>query len=269
MPILTANAVLSAVQQKLRKFYGKNSCNRRGEIGRPGYPVETTKIDKEIIRLTGKSRPKLLFLPTASSDSEDYFEVVKKHFGRTLGCYVDVLYTIRENPSIREMEKKVFCSDIVYVGGGNTLKMMSKWRECGLDKILVKAYEKGIVLSGVSAGAVCWFRSANSDSRKMNNPDADYIKVRGLNLVNLLFCPHYYTEKDRKPGLKRMMKKTPGIAIAVDDCCALEIIDDKYRIVRSKSSANAYRVYWKAGKFYHEKIKKTKKFAGLDNLLKK
>ena len=65
-----------------------------GEIGRPGYPVETTVIDKEIIRLTGKTNPHLLFIPTASSDSTSYYEVVKKHFGDDLGCFTDVLYLI-------------------------------------------------------------------------------------------------------------------------------------------------------------------------------
>jgi dipeptidase E len=62
-----------------------------GEIGKPGYPVETTKIDKEILRLTGKKSPRLLFIPTASDDSELYFETVKKHFGKRLGCTTDVL----------------------------------------------------------------------------------------------------------------------------------------------------------------------------------
>ena len=88
-----------------------------GEIGRPGYPVETTKIDKEIIKLTGKQNPKLLFIPTASSDSDGYFETVQKHFGKRLGCKVDVLWLIKENPSYKEVEEKVMSSDIVYVGG--------------------------------------------------------------------------------------------------------------------------------------------------------
>ena len=68
-----------------------------GEIGRPGYPVETTKIDKEIIKLTGKKKPKLLFIPTASSDSELYVRCINKHFGKLLGCKIDVLYLIKEN----------------------------------------------------------------------------------------------------------------------------------------------------------------------------
>ncbi len=240
-----------------------------GEIGRPGFPVETTKIDKEILALTGKKNPKLLFIPTASSDSEMYCETVKKHFGKTLGCKIDILFLITKNPSKAEIEKMILGSDIIYVGGGNTFRMMKIWRKRGVDKILVKAYQKGIVLSGLSAGAICWFRWGNSDSRRMVNPSADLIKVRGLKFINALFCPHYDFEKDRKPELKKMMKKTSGISIAIDDCCAIEIIDDKYRIICSKESAKAYKVYWKANKYYEEVIKKEKTFRDLSALLKK
>ena len=240
-----------------------------GEIGRPGYPVETTKIDKEIIALTGKTNPKLLFLPTASSDSESYYETVKKHFGKTLGCKTDVLYLINKNLSKKEIEQKIFSSDIVYVGGGNTLKMMKVWRKYGVDEILKQAYERNIVLSGLSAGSICWFRWGNSDSRKFTNSKADLIKVSGLNLINALHCPHYDFEKDRKADLKKMMRKTAGVSIAIDNCCAIEIIDNKYRIISSKNSANAYKVYWKANKYYEEVIRKEKEFKDLKDLLKK
>ncbi|MEI7463349.1 MAG: peptidase E [Candidatus Taylorbacteria bacterium] len=240
-----------------------------GEIGRPGFPVETTKIDKEIIRLTGKSKPKLLFIPTASSDSEGYARVVEKHFDTNLGCKVDTLYLLKQKPSRKEIEDKILNADMIYVGGGNTLKMMNVWRKYGVDKLLVKAGEKGAVLSGVSAGAICWFRSGSSDSRRFTDPKADLIKVRGLNLVPALFCPHYDFEKDRKPDLKRLMKKTSGVAIAVDNCCAIEIIDDTYRIISSKKTTNAYRVYWKKGKIYAEVIEKSKALLPLKELLKK
>lgn len=130
-----------------------------GEIGQSGYPVETTKIDKEIIRLTGKRNPRLLFIPTASSDSKSYFEAVKKHFGKRLGCKTDVLYLIKEKPTRKEIEEKILNSDMIYVGGGNTLKMMKVWRKTGVDKVLKQAYNKGVVLSGLSAGSICWFYS--------------------------------------------------------------------------------------------------------------
>ncbi|MDO9399329.1 MAG: hypothetical protein Q7T79_01400, partial [bacterium] len=78
----------------------------------------------------------------------------------------------------------------------------------------------------------------------------------------------YNFQKNRKPDLKKIMRKTTGIAIAIDNCCAIEIIDDKYRIISSKKLANAYKVFWKANKYYEEIIKKEKEFKILKELLK-
>lgn len=240
-----------------------------GEIGRPGFPVETTKIDKEIIKLTGKEKPKLLFIPTASADSESYYSTVEKHFGERLGCKTNVLYLIKNKPSKKEIEDKILKSDIVYVGGGNTLKMMRVWRKNKVDETLLKAHKKGIIMSGVSAGSICWFKYGNSDSRKFIDPAANLIKVAGLGLVDALNCPHYNFEAYRKADLKKMMKKTSGVAIALDNCCAIEIIDDKYKVITSKKTANAYKVYWKENKYYEEIIKKEKELKPLSQLLSK
>lgn len=115
-----------------------------GEIGRPGYPIETTKIDREIIRLSGKKHPRLLFIPTASGDAELYIETVKKHFGKRLGCKIDSLALLLRKYTKKELEYKILNSDIVYVGGGNTLKMMKIWRKFGVDNILEKALKKAL-----------------------------------------------------------------------------------------------------------------------------
>ena len=240
-----------------------------GEIGWQGRPVETAEIDNEIIRLSGKRRPRLLFLPTAASDAESYCQAVQQHFGQRLGCVIDVLYLIRQNLSKQQITDKVLSSDIVYVGGGNTGKMMRVWKKSGADDVLRRAYEKGIVLSGLSAGAICWFESGNSDSRRFENPGADLIRVRGLGLVNALFCPHYDFEPGRKPDLKKMMKRVDGVAVAVDNCCAVEIVDDNYRVISSKPGANAYRVCWSRGEFFEEIIEKRQEFGPLSELLNK
>lgn len=240
-----------------------------GEIGRPGYPIETIKIDKEIIVLSGKKNPKILFIPTASSDSVGYAEVFNKHFGKRLGCKTDALFLIKEKPNKKQIREKILNSDIVYVGGGNTAKMMKVWRKTGTDKILQEAGKKGIVLSGLSAGSICWFKYGLSDSRRFKNPKAKLIKVSGLGLINALHCPHYDFEKHRKEDLKQMMKNTSGIAIAIDNCCAIEIVDDKYRIISSKKESHAYRVYWKKGKFYQEVIKQDKEYKPLSEILVK
>jgi dipeptidase E len=145
-------------------------------------------------------------------------------------------------------------SDIIYVGGGNTLRMMKIWRKRGIDKVLQLAHNRGIILSGISAGAICWFQYGNSDAQKFKNPDAPLIKVRGLGLYSFLLCPHYHQEKGRESSLKQMMKKTGDIAIALDNCSALEIVGNQCRILTSNQKVGAYKAYWKKKKYNLEKI---------------
>ena len=204
--------------------------------------------------MTGKKHPKLLFIPTASRDAEGYIKVARKHFGTRLGCKISTL-ELTKNPSKILAKKKILASDIVYVGGGNTLFMLKLWKRYGVKSLLRKALDKGTVLSGVSAGAICWFRYGNSDSRK------EYIRLKCLGFFPLLLCPHYNVEKKRKPSLKKMMKNTPGMAIALDNCSALEIIGDKVRVITSKNNANAYKVYWKKGKYHQHNLAKNTLFS--------
>lgn len=222
-----------------------------GEIGRR----ETAKIDQQIIKLSGKKRPKFLFIPTASLDNGVYVRTVNDYFGKRLGCLVDVLYLVNRKVGRQEIKDKILKADIIYVGGGNTLRMMIIWRRLGVDKFLKEAHKKGIVLSGLSAGAACWFKYALSDSRKFKNKNAPYIKIKGLGFINALACPHYDTEPDRKSALKKMMKREKIFGIALDNCAALEVIDNKFRILTSKNGANGYKVYWRAGRYYKEKIR--------------
>ncbi len=247
-----------------------------GEMGRPHenggfYPVETTLIDKEIIAQTGKKNPKLLYIPTAESDLDlkEKCKTAKKHFLK-LGCKVDVLYLIKDKLSKKQIEYKILSTDAIYVGGGNTLKMMTIWRKLVVDKILKRAYRKGIVLSGRSAGSICWFKYGNSDSRKFAGGSNQLIKVTGLGLINALHCPHYDVEVYRQKDLKRMMKTTSKVvAIAIESCCAIEVIDNKFRILKSKPNAKAYKIYWQKGKYFKEKIPFKKEFENLNKLLAK
>ncbi|MDO8498158.1 MAG: peptidase E [bacterium] len=239
-----------------------------GEIGRPGFPIETLPIDKKIVGLSGKKSPRLLFLPTASSDSDGYIEVVKKYFGNKLGYKVGSLLLFNRSLLHEEIKTKILSSDIIYVGGGNTLKMMRRWRYLGVDKLLRKAYEKGIVMSGVSAGAVCWFNYAHSDSMSFYSPKKwSYIRVKCLNFVPFTLCPHYDGEK-RDVHFKKMITKQGGIGIALDNCSAIEIIDDKYRILTSKATAKAYVVYKRRGKVTQKEIEKKEELVPLTQISK-
>jgi dipeptidase E len=239
-----------------------------GSIGFGAAKPEVTPISREIIRLSAKKKPRLLFIPTASSDDKGYIRSVKSHFGNFLKCEVEVLCLWDKDASRSEAARKIRWADVLYVGGGNTLKMIDRWKRFGVDRALKEAGKRGKVLCGPSAGAICWFRQGNSDSRKYKNPKAKLIKVTGLEFIDALGCPHYDGEKDRKPELKEMMKKTPGVALAMDNCAALEVVGNKARAVTSKPQAGVYRVYWKAGKYYEEKLPKGKWF-DLEALTKK
>lgn len=237
-------------------------------MGRPGTKEETVPIDQEIISLSGKRHPKILFIPTASKDSNGYVDVFTKYYSK-LGATVDVLRIIGADFTRADLEKKIMGADIVYVGGGNTLQMMRKWRKAGIDSLLKKAHSKGVIMCGLSAGSVCWFREGHSDSLRMANPKLPYVKVRGLNLIPALHCPHYDAESARQASLKKIMKTTGGVAIALDNCCAMVVAGKTYRIIRSKKTAKAHKFYWKGGRYHEEAIEVSESFKPLAPLLSK
>ncbi len=190
---------------------------------------QTLAIDRAIIRLLNKKNPKLLFIPTASSDSEIYWKQVQKHFGDFLKCETDVLFLIKENPSRAQIRSKISAADIIYVGGGNTLQMMRIWRRLGVDKLLIAAYKKGTVFAGISAGSICWFDSGHSDSLSFYNPRTwKYIKVKGLGLIPGINCPHYNGKTrgvPRRKDFQNLIRKTGGMGIAIENHCAIEFRD--------------------------------------------
>ena len=124
---------------------------------------ETYEIDKFIVEAAKKEKPNFLFIPTASKDAEAYVRIINKLYGE-LGCKTDTLYLSNTKVNTEEVNQKIENADIIYVGGGNTQYMMKVWQEYGVDKALIRAYKNGKVLSGLSAGSICWFISGHSDS---------------------------------------------------------------------------------------------------------
>lgn len=238
-----------------------------GEIRTRG----TADIDREIIRLSKKEHPSILFVPNASSDSERYWKHFLEYLGKFWKCKVDVLFLVNERPSAQQIERKILSADIIYVGGGNTLFMMRVWRRFGLDKILKAAYEDEIVLAGISAGAICWFDSGHSDSMSFYNPrNWNYINVKGLGLINGVHCPHYNSMTrgvPRQKDSREMIRRIGGIGIAIENNCAMEFIDDRfYRVIDSKSYSQAYRVFNSGGEVVVEQIPQEEKLALVESL---
>jgi len=238
-----------------------------GEIRTRG----TTDIDREIIRLSHRERPKILFIPTASSDSERYCGRFVEHFGNFLKCKTDVLFLVDRRPSTREIERKILSADIVYVGGGNTLYMMRVWRHLGVDQLLRAAYADGIVLAGISAGAICWFNSGHSDSMSFYNPgNWEYINVKWLGLIGGVHCPHYNSMTrgvPRRKAFREMIRKIGGTGIALENNCAMEFIDDRfYRVISSKANSRAYRLYKRGRTVVTEQIRHEEQLAPVEAL---
>jgi dipeptidase E len=221
--------------------------------------LETLPIDRAIVKLAQKKHPKALFIPTASNDAIRYWETFQSVYGKKLGCETDVLFLVCGERTKKQIEEKILSADIVYVGGGNTLRMLRIWKKCGVDKLLRKAYEKGIILSGLSAGAIAWFRYGSSDSRrfmKNGKQTESFMRVSALGFLPFTVSPHHIREKKlRDPGIKEMMLRTPGVALALDDNSAILIQNDRFEILRSKPGAKIKKVFKRNGKIESKPLK--------------
>ncbi len=131
-----------------------------------GRVIQSEPIRKEILRLANKKSPHVIYLGTATFDKQEPYELQGAGFA-SAGCSVakveltDLKAAIRNKASIIEEFEK---ADIIAVSGGNTLFAMKRWRKLGVDKLLKKAMDRGAVLCGGSAGAICWFDGGHSDS---------------------------------------------------------------------------------------------------------
>ncbi len=227
-----------------------------GENGRPGKPYEIKQFDEEIVRMTGKKTPNLLFIAftqKSAEGAESYYEVIKKNFS-DIGCNCDHLREV-DIKDMNVVRDKICTADIIYVGGGNTLRLMNMLRKYKIDILLKDAGEKGTVLCGVSAGAICWCNYGNSDSRKFTSNSTQLIKVTGLGFIPVLFCPHYDGESGRQEDLKRMMKTTKGVSIAFENCTAIQINGDKYKVLKIKEQSRAWKCYWSKGEYIKHELK--------------
>lgn len=206
---------------------------------------ETIGIDREIVRRTGEEQPTALFLPTASTNPGSYAEEFHDIYGKVLGCDTCSLFFRSEDTESDLIQSVIDRSDLVYVGGGNTLNMMNVWRSLGVDEMLKDAYRDGTVLSGLSAGAICWFDGGHSDSMYYESgegEDWEYIHVSGLGLVEGVFCPHFHDE-DRVENFLEMMAGRRETGIGADDCAALHVHDGAWRVLSERNGNTVYKTH--------------------------
>ena len=178
------------------------------------------KIEKYILKLTGKEKPNVVFFPTASAENQAYIIQFYKCFTK-MSCEPSHVTFFQRTPRLDSIINK---ADVIYVGGGNTKSMLAVWQEWKLDKLLLKAYNNGKILCGVSAGAICWFEQGITDSwaSKLNVMDC-------LGFLPEMACPHYQEEKDRRPDVHKMLKQGKcGPGWAIDGGAAIHFNNGKY-----------------------------------------
>lgn len=226
---------------------------------------ETAALDRRIIELSGASRPRALFLPTASFDEAEYADSFARVY-RSLGCRVSLAFLwegydrveieaiiqatkfnvephrweFRGDPD--RVRAAIADADLIYVGGGNTRRMLELWRSIGVDRWLREAGDRGCVLSGLSAGCICWGRYGNSDAALTEGMGRPTMRVDGLGFLPVSLCPHMSRESFRLEEFQTMMRQTPGIGIGLDDGAALVWEDGAARIESCLPGAGAHLV---------------------------
>jgi peptidase E len=179
--------------------------------------------------------PRVLWVGTASAESPEYALMVHDALGERADVRrVDFFPWPPEN--LREL---VLSQDVILVGGGNTANMLAIWRVHGFDALLREAWEQGTVLSGVSAGMICWFEAGVTDSF---GPQLEGMRD-GLGLLPGSACPHYDGEERRRPVYRQLVAEGFPAGYAVDDDAALCFVGTELSEVWTvREGATAYRV---------------------------
>ena len=213
------------------------------------------QVTKDFIKytadLTNKENPKICFLPTATADSPYY-----------INYWYELCSDLKVEPRVMEVwinsnaqkesfEEILLGMDAIIVGGGNTLNMLAIWKAQKIDLALKKAYDKGIVIAGGSAGSLCWFNAGTTDSRPK-----ELTIVEGLGFLDFSHCPHYHSEESRKPLYhKNILEKKLGDGYACDDGAGILFFNGKVsKSVAMDAESFSYYVYEKNGEIIEEKL---------------
>ena len=215
-------------------------------MGGGGFIMEPENLllDKYILSLSDIKCPKICFIGTASGDNPDYINKFYKTY-RSLNCNPSHLSLFR--PHTKDIEAFILGQDIIHVGGGNTLNLLCLWKEWKIDKILLQASKNGIILSGMSAGMICWFDQGLTDSKGKN---LGLMPIDCLGFLEGSACPHFDGEKDRRPTFLSLVDSGDmDDGIALDDGVGALYIDGNIeKIVSSRPKGLGYLVKNKDGK---------------------
>lgn len=247
-----------------------------GEMDQNGrkFPYETYLFDKEIITLSGKTKPNVLFIGLADVDySYMYFEYFRNVYENIFKCNCKHLtLQIVSNPYL--VDELFKWADVFYVGGGNAYTLMNYLTRYNIDSKLYDSYIQGKVMSGISAGAMCWFQYGNSiiPDDYIKSGKRQLIKQKCLGFENMIFSPHCDEVNGHFENIQNLLLNESMVGISLSNCACLEIVDGKYRLLGA--DANRYGIspfgiksYWNEKKYYIENLDVNAEFKSLGNLL--
>jgi peptidase E len=220
-------------------------------MGGGGFTMEPNNplLDDYVLSLTRRTEPRILFLPTASGDTTAQINAFKARFAHRT-CVAEHVSLFRMRETTRSLEEIVFAQDIVYVGGGSMRNLLAIWQAHGLDTLLLDAWKAGIVLAGLSAGAMCWFEAGVTLSSGPPEP------LAGLGLLAGSLTVHADGEPERLPVWLAGVRsgELPG-GWALDDGVGLLFRGKRLdRAVSSRPGAGAQRVDAIAGELVRTRL---------------
>jgi dipeptidase E len=220
-------------------------------MGGGGFTMEPANplLDDFVLSLARVTEPRILFLPTASGDTTAQINAFKARFAHRT-CVPEHVSLFRLRETTRSLEEIVIEQDIVYVGGGSMRNLLAIWQAHGLDRLLVDAWRAGIVLAGLSAGAMCWFQAGITRSSGPPEP------IAGLGLLHGSLTVHADGEPERLPVWLENVRDgaTPG-GWALDDGVGLLFRGTQLeRAVSSRPGAGAQRVDAIAGELVRHRL---------------
>jgi peptidase E len=197
-------------------------------------PEQTDRLYEYVLGLTGKHRPRVLFIPTAAADDSGYIVSFYERFARRADAsHLETFPWPPEN--LREV---ILSQDVINVGGGNTANMLAIWAVYGIENLLREAWENGVVLCGTSAGMICWFEAGVTDSF---GP-----QLAGMSCLGFLegsACPHYDGEEQRRPRYRELIEGGLPEGVAAEDGVGVHYTGTTIaEVVTCRPGAAAYRV---------------------------
>lgn len=195
-------------------------------IGGGEIKAKTTReIDEYIVNLAkkraGEKRAVALFIGTASHDSLPYFNSFRKTYTSIFDVKADLALLTKKDIPMEHIKEKVEKADVIYVGGGDTLYMLEVWQKTGMRELILDAYNRGVIISGLSAGAICWFEKIYTDSEKISG--GEYVVRDGLGVLKGIMTPHFNLREEFVEVSKNYLPP----AYAVEDNAALVFVNEE------------------------------------------